>query len=132
MMFATIDYPGCCGDKTKSDEIASKWSQLMSSAGIDQQTYVVSNDTILFSSNIGTSSHEIKEFVLKQPECVAVEWNQMRTPGPAETPEWKARKAKAEEEKNKKKKEEKEKAAEEKRKKMAKKRRKAAKKTAGY
>ena len=28
-----------------------------------------------------------------QPECVAVEWNSVRTPGPAETEEWKAKDA---------------------------------------
>jgi len=67
-----------------------------------------------------------RRFVLKQPECVAIEWNQVRTPGPAETPAWKAddavKKAAAEE---KKKQKEEEKEEEEKRKKRsAKKRRK--------
>mmetsp|Transcript_8251 Transcript_8251/g.18097 ORF Transcript_8251/g.18097 Transcript_8251/m.18097 type:complete len:249 (-) Transcript_8251:173-919(-) len=124
MMFATVDYEGCCTEKKGTDELASKWSSLMSSASVEQSPYVVSNDSILFTSQAQSVVHEIKSFLLAQPEVVAVEINQVRTPGPAETPEWKAkdavRKAAQEAERAKK---DRQKAAEEKRnkKKVAKK-----------
>eukprot|EP00308_Calcidiscus_leptoporus_P009345 CAMPEP_0119369302 /NCGR_PEP_ID=MMETSP1334-20130426/15846_1 /TAXON_ID=127549 /ORGANISM="Calcidiscus leptoporus, Strain RCC1130" /LENGTH=253 /DNA_ID=CAMNT_0007386133 /DNA_START=18 /DNA_END=779 /DNA_ORIENTATION=+ len=126
MMFATVDYPGCCDNKKMSEELANKWSSLLHASSIEQTAYVVQNNTILFSTQVAMAAKEIKEFVLKQPECVAIEWNQVRTPGPAETPAWKAddavKKAAAEE---KKKQKEEEKEEEEKRKKRsAKKRRK--------
>ena len=52
---------------------------------------MIETDQILFSSQHGLHAKEIKEFALKQPECVAVEWNQNRVAGPAETPEWRAK-----------------------------------------
>ena len=82
MMFATIDYTDCC-DKPRSEKLAQQWSGLLSSGGMEVQAYVVKDDTILFSTNAGRHAREIKEFVLKQKECVAVEWNQQRTPGAA-------------------------------------------------
>ena len=51
----------------------------------------VRRSQVLFSTNKGLHAHEIRDYALTQPECVAVEWNQQRTPGPAETPEWKAK-----------------------------------------
>merc|ERR1712083_1097434 len=81
-------------------------SSLLRSANVDQTAYVVQNDTVLFSTQIAVTAKDIKQFVLEQPECVAVEWNQVRTPGPAETLEWKAKdaaKKAAQEEKRKKK-----------------------------
>ena len=56
--------------------------------------YVIENDQVLFSTQSGTFAGEIRDYVTKQKECVAVEWNQKRTPGPAETEEWKAKDAK--------------------------------------
>jgi len=55
--------------------------------------YVIEDDQILFSSQHGLHADEIKQFALQQPECVAVEWNQNREAGPAETEEWKAKSA---------------------------------------
>merc|ERR1719379_2852923 len=90
MMFATVDYPGCCVKK-KTEEIAGRWSSLLASTGQDAKPYVIEDNQILFATQLGFHAHEIKEFVLAQPETVAIEWNQVRTPGPAETPEWKAK-----------------------------------------
>ena len=94
MMFATVDYNGCC-TKPRSEALAKKWSGLLSSGGMDVQAYVVRNDALLFATQVGRHAREIKEFVLEQPECVALEWNQKRIPGPAETEDWKARDAAA-------------------------------------
>ena len=90
MMFATVDYPGCCVKK-KTEEIAGRWSSLLASTGQDAKPYVIEDNQILFATQLGFHAHEIKTFALQQPETVAVEWNQHRTPGPAETPEWKAK-----------------------------------------
>ena len=130
MMFATLDYPGCC-DKKQTEKIGTEWGALMQSSGMSVQTYVIEADQVLFSTQTGYHAHEIRDFVSKQKECVAIEWNQVRTPGPAETPEWKAKDAvkKAEKDKNQaaaKETEEKTKKAEEK----LKRKRKAAKKKA--
>ena len=90
MMFATIDYPGCC-DKKKTEEIGTNWASMLRASGMDIQTYVIEDNQVLFSSNAGPHAAEIKNYVLTQPECVAVDWNSKRTPGPAETEEWKAK-----------------------------------------
>ena len=90
MMFATVDYPGCCVKK-KTEEIAGRWSSLLASTGQDAKPYVIEDNQILFATQLGFHAHEIKTFALQQPETVAVEWNQHRTPGPAETAEWKAK-----------------------------------------
>ena len=44
----------------------------------------------LFSSQTGLHAHEIRDYVTQQPECVAIEWNSQRTPGPADRsgPRW--------------------------------------------
>ena len=93
MMFATVNYEGCCEEKKKTEELANKWSAMLHSSGMDASAYVIENDTVLFSTQAGMHAAEIKHFALEQPECVAVEWNQKRTPGPAETAEWKERDA---------------------------------------
>merc|ERR1719491_506084 len=92
MMFATIDYEGCCV-KADTEKLANRWSSLLYSTGMDAQAYVIEDDQILFSSQHGLHADEIKQFALQQPECVAVEWNQNREAGPAETEEWKANSA---------------------------------------
>merc|ERR1711935_1310634 len=92
MMFATIDYEGCCV-KADTEKLANRWRSLLYSTGMDAQAYVIEDDQILFSSQHGLHADEIKQFALQQPECVAVEWNQNREAGPAETEEWKANSA---------------------------------------
>lgn len=87
MMFATVDYPGCC-NKKDTEEVGTRWAAMLRSAGMDITTYVIEDDQVLFSSNTGLHAGEIRDYALEQPECVAVEWNSKRTPGPAETPEW--------------------------------------------
>mmetsp|Transcript_27244 Transcript_27244/g.69249 ORF Transcript_27244/g.69249 Transcript_27244/m.69249 type:complete len:237 (+) Transcript_27244:81-791(+) len=92
MMFATLDYEGCC-TKKETEKIGTQWGALLASAGMNVQTYVIEDDQVLFSTQAGLHANEIRDFVSKQPECVFVEWNQQRTQGPAETPEWKAKDA---------------------------------------
>jgi len=92
MMFATLDYPGCC-DKKKTEEIGTRWAGMLRTSGMDISTYVIEDDQVLFSSQNGMHAHEIRDYVTQQTECVAVDWNQQRFPGPAETPEWKAKDA---------------------------------------
>ena len=87
MMFATLDYPGCC-EKAKTEEIGTRWAAMLRASGMDINTYVIENDQVLFSSNTGLHAGEIRDYALTQPECVAVEWNQKRVLGPAATPEW--------------------------------------------
>ena len=55
--------------------------------------YVIEADQVLFTSQAGMHAGEIRDYVLQQPECVAVEWNQQRMSGPAETAEWNAKDA---------------------------------------
>lgn len=132
MMFATMNYEGCC-DKKKTEELGTQWASMLRASGMDITTYVIEDDQVLFSSNTGSHAHEIRDFVTKQPECVAVDWNQQHYPGPAETEEWKAKneekKAAREAERAKKKAEEEAvKKAEEKLKKKKKKKKKTASK----
>ena len=130
MMFATLDYPGCC-EKKQTEKISTEWAAQLMSAGMSIQTYVIEDDQVLFSSQTGNHAHEIRDYVLEQKECVAVEWNSKRTPGPAETEEWKAKDAakKAEKEAAKQKKDAEEAAVKKAEEKLAKKR-KAKKKAA--
>jgi len=87
MMFATLDYEGCC-QKNKTEKIATQWGALMQSSGMEVSTYVIEDDQVLFSTQAGGHASEIRDYVVQQTECVAVEWNSQRTPGPAETEEW--------------------------------------------
>jgi hypothetical protein len=87
MMFATLDYPDCC-NKKKTEEIGTGWASMLRSSGQDVSTYVIEENQILYSAQSGLHADEIRDFLLAQPECVAVEWNQKRVAGPAETPEW--------------------------------------------
>lgn len=121
MMFAEIDYEGCC-EKKKTEKIATEWAAMLQSTGMDVSTYVIEADQVrspanarpeprprprlsrtllaftppsisrliqvLFSTNSGSFSNEIKEYALKQPNCVSVTFNSNRVAGPAETPEW--------------------------------------------
>jgi len=114
MMFATLDYEGCC-NKKKTEEIATTWGSMLRTSGMDVNTYVIEEDQVLFSTQAGFHAGEIRDYVTKQKECVSIDWNQVRTPGPAETPEWKAKDAakKAEKDAAKKEKEAKEAAAKE-------------------
>ena len=73
---------------------------MLRAGGMDIETYVIEDDQVLFSSQAGLHAGEIKAYALAQPECVAIEWNQRRSPGPAETPEWKARDAERKAEKD--------------------------------
>merc|ERR1712086_723631 len=92
MMFATLDYPDCCV-KEKTEKIATTWAAMLKASGMDVQTYVIEDNQVLFSTQSGLHAGEIRDYVVKQDECVAIEWNSKRTPGPAETPEWKAKDA---------------------------------------
>ena len=98
MMFATVDYDGCC-EKNKTEKMATEWAAMLKTSGMDISTYVIEADQVLFTSQAGLHAHEIRDYVLQQPEVVAVEWNSNRVPGPAETEEWKARDAKKKAEK---------------------------------
>ena len=90
MMFATVDYPDCC-QKNTTEELGTKWASMLRAGGMDIQTYVIEDNQILYSCQAGLHAAEIRDYVLQQPECVAVEWNSKRIPGPAETAEWKAK-----------------------------------------
>jgi len=89
MMFATLNYSDCC-TKNRSEEIANKWASMLRAGGMELNVYVIEDNQVLFSTNAGFHAGEIRDYAVQQPECVAVEWNQKRMPGPAETPEWKA------------------------------------------
>ena len=91
MMFATVDYEGL--EKKRTEELGNRWSSLLRSSGMEQSVYIIEADVVLFSTQAGLFANEIREFVLSQPECVAVEFNSQRTAGPAETAEWRARDA---------------------------------------
>ena len=77
------------GVKKKTEEISMRWQGMMQTTGLDVKVYVIENDQVLFNTNHGYHAGEIRDYVVQHPECVAVEWNQQRTPGPAETAEWK-------------------------------------------
>ena len=87
MMFVTLDYPGCC-NKKQTEEFGTRWAGMLRTSGMDISTYVIEDDQVLFQSQTGLHAYEIRDYVTKQPECVAVDWNSQRYPGPAETPEW--------------------------------------------
>lgn len=60
MMFATVDYPDCC-NKTKTEEIGTRWAAMLRTSGMDISTYVIEDDQVLFSSQTGLHAGEIKE-----------------------------------------------------------------------
>lgn len=92
MMFIEVDYPNCCTQK-KTQDVVSKWDAMLLSTGMVVSMYPVGDDTVLVSTTTPRHAHEIFDFVMQQPECVSVQWNDHRFPGPGETDEQKARKA---------------------------------------
>ena len=104
MMFATLDYEGCC-EKSKTEKIATEWAAMLRTSGMDVNTYVIEADQVLFSTNAGLHANEIQDYVLQQKECVAVTFNSNRRSGPADSAEWKAKDAASKAEKEAKKKE---------------------------
>jgi len=72
MMFATVDYPGCCDNKKMSEELANKWSSLLHASSIEQTAYVVQNNTILFSTQVAMAAKEIKEFSAPAVAAISV------------------------------------------------------------
>lgn len=66
MMFAEVDYPGCCQEEGKTKELSQRWDAMLHTAGMAVQTYVIDPGTILFSTQHGAHAGEIRDFVLEQ------------------------------------------------------------------
>jgi hypothetical protein len=66
MMFAEVDYPGCCQDEGKTKELSQRWDAMLHTAGMAVQTYVIDPGTILFSTQHGSHAGEMRDFVLQQ------------------------------------------------------------------
>eukprot|EP00967_Tisochrysis_lutea_P115915 scaffold186161_cov34-Tisochrysis_lutea.AAC.1 len=95
MMFIEVDYPNCCTQK-KTQDVVSKWDAMLLSTGMVVSMYPVAGGrhaTQNAQRNARLFLDNCFAPVPSQPECVSVQWNDHRFPGPGETDEQKARKA---------------------------------------
>ena len=93
MMFADVEYPDCC-NKKKTEEISSQWTQMLTASGLPAKLYVIEDGQVLFQFDHGYHAHEVHDFIVTQPNCASVTWNDITTDGAAMTDEIRARKAK--------------------------------------
>ncbi len=64
---------------------------MMIATGSDVETFIIEDDQVIFSTKFGRHAHQIRDFVLAQPECVKLDWDLDHFEGPALTPEWKVK-----------------------------------------
>ncbi len=69
------------GDRKETDKIAGRWSDQMSTAGIDVRGYTIEDNRILFVCDQRgyKDMNRVRNFVLKQIEVVDFEWNSKKS-----------------------------------------------------
>ncbi|EDO31471.1 predicted protein [Nematostella vectensis] len=83
MMFASI--AGNPSKKT-TDTISLRWQSSLHNAHLEVQRYIVADDRILFLLKDGSMAWDVKDFLVTQPECKVVEFENQKFPGVGASP----------------------------------------------
>ena len=77
MMFVKIR-----GSPTRLDteRLSQRWSHSLQNGHILVQTYIVSDDRVMFYVQEGSQAWEVKDFLVEQEECIEVELDQKPFP----------------------------------------------------
>ena len=77
MMFVKLRGPISRQD---TERISQRWSHSLQNGHILVQTYIVSDDKILFYVQEGSQAWDVKDFLVEQDECIDVELEQKTYP----------------------------------------------------
>ncbi|XP_028402679.1 LDLR chaperone boca-like [Dendronephthya gigantea] len=74
-------------DKKEADKITERWHHSLFNAQFQIQRYMVSDRRAIFLLQDGSTAWDIKDFLIKQPECESVEFDNQKFPGSAAKPD---------------------------------------------
>lgn len=89
MVFAMVHYEDM--SKKVTERLNEAWKSMLAAGGLDVGAYTISEDRILITLPHSRHVAELKQFLLSQPETAAVEFNSMKTYGPADGPAYRAK-----------------------------------------
>lgn len=78
MIFAQLK-----GNPTKSEteKITIRWQQGLLNGNIQTERYLVSDDRVIFLTKDGSYAWDIKDYLIQQPECLEVTFDNQKFPG---------------------------------------------------
>ena len=68
-------------EKSETEKITTRWQQGLLNGNIQTERYLVSDDRVIFLTKDGSYSWEIKDFLIQQPECLEVTFDNQKFPG---------------------------------------------------
>ena len=89
-VFVTVrNFEGCCGpDRKAVNKLATKWSSLLASTGMDAAFSIWKDDQVAFETKHEDHVREITKFAMMQPEAALVRHDLEDEYGPAADAEW--------------------------------------------
>lgn len=70
-------------DEREVEHVGMRWQQSLLNAHLDTERFVIAPNRFLFHITDGAQAFEIRDFLVKQPECESVEFEGTSTEGPA-------------------------------------------------
>lgn len=68
-------------EKSETEKITTRWQQGLLNGNIQTERYLVSDDRVIFLTKDGSYAWEIKDFLIQQPECLEVTFDNQKFPG---------------------------------------------------
>ena len=68
-------------EKTETEKITTRWQQGLLNGSIQTERYLVSDDRVIFLTKDGSYAWEIKDYLIQQPECLEVTFDNQKFPG---------------------------------------------------
>ena len=68
-------------DKSDTEKITTRWQQGLLNGNIQTERYLVSDDRVIFMTKDGSYAWEIKDYLIQQPECLEVSFDNQKFPG---------------------------------------------------
>ncbi|KAK3734545.1 hypothetical protein QZH41_010388 [Actinostola sp. cb2023] len=67
--------------KTKTEEISARWQSSLHNAHLQVERFIVADDRVLFLLKDGSIAWDVRDFLITQPECKMVEFENQKFPG---------------------------------------------------
>lgn len=68
-------------EKSETEKITIRWQQGLLNGNIQTERYMVSDDRVIFLTKDGSFAWEIKDYLVQQPECLEVSFENQKFPG---------------------------------------------------
>lgn len=65
-------------EKSETEKITTRWQQGLLNGNIQTERYLVSDDRVIFLTKDGSYAWEIKDFLIQQPECLEVTFDNQK------------------------------------------------------